>query len=198
MQITKIEQQKRKTNRFNLEIDDEFCCGVDEALILELDLYKGKNITDKDIQTIREADNYKNCLNKAFTLLAIRMNSEIEIRKKLITKYSNDSVNKTIDRLKELGYVDDNLFVKSWVNSRECSRGVFMLKKELHQKGIHKDLIDEYFNNRDKENEFNNALHLVEKKRWPEMAREERFQKIGNYLSRRGFDYETIKKVINQ
>ena len=72
MKITKLEQQKRKVNRFNLEIDDEFCCGVDEALITELGLYLGKEVDDKDIKTIKETDDYKKCLNKAFTLLAIR------------------------------------------------------------------------------------------------------------------------------
>ena len=41
MQITKIEVQKKKQNRFNIYINDEFAFGVDEATLLKFSLTKG-------------------------------------------------------------------------------------------------------------------------------------------------------------
>lgn len=197
MKITKLDKQKKTAGRYSLDVDNKFCCGIDEALIVELGIFQGKEVTEQELGKIKDADDYKKCMNKAFTLLSIRMNSEVELRKKLILKYSKISVNKTILRLKELGYIDDVLFINNWIGSREISRGKFLLTRELSQKGIDKKLIDNYFESRDKEMEVKNALDLINKKKWPEMTREERYQKIGGYLSRRGFDYETIKKVIN-
>ena len=40
MQITKIEVQKKKQNRFNIYINDEFAFGVDEATLLSLEQQK--------------------------------------------------------------------------------------------------------------------------------------------------------------
>jgi regulatory protein len=198
MKITKLEPQKRKAGRYNLEVDDKFSCGLDEALITELNLYVGKEITDKVLRKIQETDDYHKCLNKAFSLVSIRMNSENELRKKLAKKFGYKTINKVISRLKELDYVNDEFFVKNWIQARENSRGRYLLKKELRQKGIEKELIDKFLVSRNSETELENARLAMTKKKWPEMTRDEKYQKIGGFLARRGFDYETIKQVINE
>lgn len=198
MKITKLEPQKNHASRYNLEIDDKFECGMDEALITELDLYVSKEIVGSTLDKIRESDDYYKCLNKGFLLISIRMNAENELKKKLIKHFSYQTVNKVLIRLKELNYVNDEVFVKNWVSTREGNRGMYLLKKELLNKGIGKDLIESFFVNRSKETELENAKRAISRKRLEGLTKEEKYQKIGSFLSRRGFDYETIKRAIDE
>lgn len=198
MKITKLEPQKNHASRYNLEIDDKFECGMDEALITELDLYVSKEIVGSTLDKIRESDDYYKCLNKGFLLISIRMNAENELKKKLIKHFSYQTVNKVLIRLKELNYVNDEVFVKNWVSTREGNRGMYLLKKELLNKGIGKDLIESFFVNRSKETELENAKRAISRKRLGGLTKEEKYQKIGSFLSRRGFDYETIKRAIDE
>lgn len=49
-----------------------------------------------------------------------------------------------LDRFGELGYVDDEAFARSWVESRQRTRGLAapMLRRELREKGIDPQTID--------------------------------------------------------
>ena len=49
-----------------------------------------------------------------------------------------------LDRYTELGYIDDGLFARSWVESRQRSRGLAgsALRRELREKGIDAAIID--------------------------------------------------------
>ena len=49
-----------------------------------------------------------------------------------------------LDRFTELGYIDDAVFARSWVDSRQRSRGLAgsALRRELREKGIDPEIID--------------------------------------------------------
>ncbi len=49
-----------------------------------------------------------------------------------------------LDRFTELGYIDDAVFARSWVESRQRSRGLAesALRRELRDKGIDAEIID--------------------------------------------------------
>jgi regulatory protein len=197
MKITALKNQK-KGSRLNLEIDGKFCCGIDDSLVVELGLHSGREIDQDLLEKIKREDEYQKCLKKAFDILAIRLNSEKEIRIKLLKKFNYPTVKRVIERLIELRYINDEYFVKSWVESRERGRGAFVLKRELKQKGISEDLINSQFSDRDKENDLENARELIKKKKYDSLEGEERYKKIAGFLARRGFDYEIIKQLINK
>lgn len=201
MKITKIEQQKRKPLRCNLYLDNVFFIGINANLITDLDLYQGKEISPTEKAEIEGKEDYGQCLAKAYTYLSIRQQSEKELRTKLYKKYSLKSINLVINRLKELNYIDDLKFAKAWIEQRQSNRGPKMLKLELINKGIAKETIEKMLGTevRNKDNELENALNLVEKKKWSQnMTKDEQYTKIGGYLARRGFDYEIIKRVIKE
>lgn len=49
-----------------------------------------------------------------------------------------------LDRYTELGYIDDAVFARSWVESRQRARGLAgsALRRELREKGIDQEIID--------------------------------------------------------
>jgi regulatory protein len=50
-----------------------------------------------------------------------------------------------LNRLTELGYIDDSAFARAWVESRQRSRGLAAsaLRRELREKGIDREMIDQ-------------------------------------------------------
>ncbi len=196
--ITKIENQKNK-DRKNIYIDDKFSFGVSEILIIDYDLFVGKEISEKDIIRYKEGDNKQKCLEKSYRLLSIRPRSEKELRDKLRERFKEGKINECINKLKDYGYIHDQEFARIWVNDRRKQRGKKALSFELYRKGIEKDTIKEILSNINPEDEFKTALDLVKSKgKFKELSKEKAYKKIGNFLSSRGFSYEIIKKVIQK
>ncbi len=56
----------------------------------------------------------------------------------------HDAAEQALDRYTELGYIDDAVFARSWVESRQRARGLAgsALRRELREKGIDAEVID--------------------------------------------------------
>ncbi len=198
MRITEISEQKNKKNRCNIAIDGNFYCGIESSLIIDLDLFSGKQIDEECLNKICDAETYQKCLNNAFIIISIRMNSENEIRQKLSRKYTVETINKVVERLAELSYIDDELFAREWVSSHKKSRGKRCLRQELFQKRINKDIIEMALSDYTVEEEQASAKRLVEKKKLLNQTNDDNHQKMYSLLSRKGFDYAIIKAIIDQ
>lgn len=117
----------------------------------------------------------------------------------------------TLERLAELGYVDDAAFTRWWAEQRDrhAPRGRRMLEAELRQRGVPRDVIEAHRAEHDAPQRApeDGGLPGTE----PERAREalERHlrgrpmpddpkarQRIGMFLMRRGFDPETVRATI--
>jgi regulatory protein len=195
MKITKLEGQKNR-KRFNLEIDGSFYAGIDQSLVSDYDLYVGKDITGKELIEIKNENTFRQGLKKAFSLLETRMNSEIELERKLRRKFDFTATKKVIKRLKELGYINDEVFAENWVKDRGRTRGQFMLRSELRQKGVDNNIIEAAIEGRDLDEVVRNATELVTKKKWDVEDKWKKRKLVTNYLSRRGYNYNVIEKVI--
>src|SRR3990167_10049603 len=94
---------------------------------------------------------YERLMNAVIRFVSFRPRSEKEIRdfltKKIIKwKVSDDLLlNKVIDRMEDLGYIDDKKFADWWVEQRTRFRpkGNRVIEYELYQKGIAKDIISD-------------------------------------------------------
>ncbi len=84
----------------------------------------------------------------AFLLLKFRLRSENELIRRLEKKkFSAQIIKKTLFFLKEKGFIDDNYFAKTWIESRvKRPLGLRRLKQELIIKGIDKSIIDNQIN----------------------------------------------------
>jgi SOS response regulatory protein OraA/RecX len=83
-------------------------------------------------------------LRSAARFLEMRSRSIDEVRRHLTTAgYRADLVDSAVARLTELGMLDDGVFARAWVQSRDRARprGEQALRRELNLKGIDRDLI---------------------------------------------------------
>jgi len=142
--------------------------------------------------------------NKALKFLSYRPRSEKEIRDKLKRKkVSEEIINKIISRLKENNFINDEEFVKWWIEQRTTfkPRSVRLIKIELKQKGIGQELIEETIGHLPSTiDDLESAKKLIEKRlpRYKNLSRDEKFQKIARFLSSKGFSYDIIKEIFKE
>lgn len=142
---------------------------------------------------------------KSLKFLSYRPRSEKEVRDNLLKKKASETiVDLIIKKLKEQRFLDDEEFTRWWIEQRTLVKpiGKRLIKVELTRKGIDKELVDEMFN--DVQNlvhdELDLARELVQRRvnKYKGMNRQKIYQRLGGFLSRRGFDYDTIKKAIDE
>jgi regulatory protein len=144
-------------------------------------------------------------LSLVYRYLTIRNRSEKEIRDYLLKKNADpDIIDAIVGRLYEQKFLDDEAFARGWIRSRAMfrPRGKRMLQMELQQKGIDKELILKVLSepNEDVPDELTQAKNLIQK-RVEKLQGEPRqviYQKVGAFLGRRGYGWDTIKKAIDQ
>lgn len=214
-EITKIKAQKNK-KRVNIYLDGKFAFPLDADNFLKAGLKVGQELSEKQVEDLIFKNEFQKLLDKVLRLISHRPRSEKEVRdylKKKIWKleFGNwkfhkskvDVKKKLIDEvmraLKKQKLIDDKAFVAWWVEQRSTfrPRGKFGLTMELRQKGIDKTIIKKAI---DKVDELSLATKLAQKKlkAYKNLTREEFYQKMTAFLSRRGFSWETIKTVIDE
>ncbi|OGH37891.1 MAG: hypothetical protein A3B44_03820 [Candidatus Levybacteria bacterium RIFCSPLOWO2_01_FULL_38_21] len=146
-------------------------------------------------------DEFEKFYNKTLRFLSYRPRSEKELRDKLKKKKtSGEIINKIILRLKENNFINDEEFVKWWIEQRTTfkPRSFRLIKMELKQKGVSNDLIEKVIDDlRLTIDDLKSAKKLIQKRlsRYKNLPREKKFQKIARFLSSRGFDYDIIKEI---
>ena len=213
-EVTAIEPQKKKDDRFNIFADGKFAFGLDAETVVKSGLKVGQEISRKEIEKLVFENEIKKLMEKALHFLSFRPRSERELCNHLETKISKRlrfgacdlefSTDRIIDdvlaRLKHLGYIDDVEFAKWWVGQRQTHspRGARLIRSELFQKGVSQEIIDKILPD-DEEGEVGRALKTAKKKlRSYDLKSKESKQKMGQYLARRGFDWETIKETLDR
>ena len=202
--ITAISPQKKHRNRYSIFVDNQFYAGVDAAVVEQLNLKKGLEVDSAKLATILEQEEYQRAKTYLFRLLSRRLYSCAEVRKKLNDRgYEPELIEKIITEFINQDWLDDTQFATQWVESRIRfkPRGIALIRRELIQKGIAKEVITEVLAKyTDSEAEFDRALTALKKKKnyTTEPDRIKRKRKIYAYLARRGFNPDTINQVMNQ
>ena len=142
-------------------------------------------------------------LNIAFFYLKFRPRTIKETRDHLYKKvktthWSHEAVDKVINHLIELKFLDDKVFIDFLVRSRTATKvkGIYAIKQELNRFGVERKLIDEYFANTEINEEELAKKALT--RRWEiikTLPKQKRFEKVISFLQRRGFNYDTSKKA---
>lgn len=144
-------------------------------------------------------DQFEKFFAQSLKFLSYRPRSEKEVRDKLVSKKTpEDIIEKVIIKLKENKFLNDKDFTEWFVRSRLSSRpkSARVIKMELKQKGIDKDLIETQNFGQDLESAKKLVLKKIEK--YKSFEKKEIYNKLGAYLARRGYDWDTIKNAIDE
>lgn len=198
--ITRIKPQKNK-KRVNVYLDNKFAFGLDLDNYMKLGLKVGQKVTDKKVEEMVNKAEFQKTLDKLLRFATLRPRSEKEIKDRLIKYKAHDSLHKKLfNKLKRLDLLDDEKFAKWWVEQRLQFRFKSRreLEYELRIKGVNSELVNQLISelvNQEKEIEM--AKKLIEKKkyRWEILPAMERKKKIREFLGRKGFGWDVVRKV---
>ncbi len=119
------------------------------------------------------------------------------LRKKEVPVEVAESV---LDRMTEVGLVDDAAFAEAWVSSRQARRHLSRtaLRQELVRKGVERNEIDIALEHVGPEDEYLAALELAEKRARSTsgLGRQVRYRRLVGALARKGFSSEICRRVI--
>lgn len=108
--------------------------------------------------------------------------------------------NRVLDRMEEIGLVDDAAFARDWVESRQQRRQLSRraLRHELQHKGVDRDDIEEALAGVDGDDEYEAARALAARKArgMTGLAHEVRVRRIVGALARRGFSSGLTSRVV--
>ena len=140
--------------------------------------------------------------NNAYALLRQRPRSEFEIRSRLKLKgYDSEIVEYVVEGLRRAGEIDDARFAKLWVESRMHLNpvGDVVLKHELKEKGVADPIIEATLAEKaGAYDEYEVAFTMAQEQfgRLKKLDRRKAMKRVYDFLLRRGFKYETVRKIV--
>ncbi len=137
-------------------------------------------------------------LDSGLRFLAGRSHSREELRRKLARKgFESDEIDGALDRLTELGYLDDAAFARAVVRRRSTSRGPAALAAELSAKGISRAAVAEALSGFDAGSQLEAATRLAERlyADKPVPGYQEMLNRIGGKLVRRGYSPSIVREA---
>lgn len=129
-------------------------------------------------------------LNYAVYMLSRRPLTEKMLIKKLSEKeYTDDDIIKAVERMRELGALNDTLYANMYMNSQiKKGYGKNRIKMNLRAKGVEKDIIDTLEINAD----IDIIKKLIHKKLSGIISDRKQNDKAIAMLMRKGFTYDDI------
>ena len=138
--------------------------------------------------------------DRALKYLLIRQRSVKEIHAYLLKKnYEQNDIDEAIKRLIELKFLNDDDFTRVFIENRQRKgKSKRSIEFELKLKGVSKDQSEEILESA--KSDYKTALEFITKrtKQYDRFEREEKQKKIISRLRSRGYDWETISKVLKK
>jgi regulatory protein len=199
--ITSIKPQKNK-KRVNVYLDGKFGFGLDLETFVKLRLRVEQELSDEETEKIVKKSEFQSVYDKMLRFASLRPRSEKEYNSWLRKHKVHKSLhNELFNRLKRLDFVNDKRFAAWWIEQRQQFRpkSKRILNQELRVKGINKEIIDEVLKEEEID-EISAAKRVLTKKKymWKKYQGFEKRVKMSNFLARKGYSWDTIRKVVGE
>jgi len=205
-QVTSIVPSPRKPGRFDVEIDGLPTATVSIEAIERFGIATGGVIDERTAVAILREVGILQTYDRALNMLAARGRASAELRRLLIRKGEPaDQVDIAIERLVNVGFLDDAAFARQFARSKGVSGGLSRrrLQQELGRRGVNRETgseaIETVFNEEGVDEEA--AIERVARKKLRSLASLDaptRRRRLYSFLARRGYDSDDIGRVIRE
>ena len=196
MTITNVVPKRKGLSA--LYIDGEFAVKIDTETFLISKFSVGSQIDDEQLKELIESSNTKRAKEKALWLISYRDHSKKELEEKVRNSCDRDSAKKAVERLEELGLVNDEKFARNYaeqlLNVKHLSKKG--AKYKLMEKGIDRDLADMILD----EIYFDPQEHIrvIIQSKYRNLDDEKTRRRAVSALQRKGYGWSDIKSVIDE
>lgn len=199
MTITQLQETKK--GRFSVFVDGEFLFSVHkDTFLTRQELALSRQITVEALEEIRLADELLSCKEKALTLLEYSSHSAGRLAEKLRRHYPPETVEQVVQRLRELGLLDDldygRRLAADLLNLRGYSLG--RVRQTLYQRRLDKETIDQVMGELSEIDQIAPIVALVNKKYLQKLREPRGREKVAAALQRRGYRYDEIREALSQ
>lgn len=145
--ITNI--KKISSNKYKLIIDKEAYLVYDDILI-KYNLLSNKEINDEVFKNIISSQEFYDLYYKIIKFIAYKLRTETEIKRKLNSLHaSKNNIQLIIDRLHSEGYLNEDMYIKCYVNDAVNLRldGPNKIIQDLKKLNMPEDKVYKYLSN---------------------------------------------------
>ena len=178
-------------------MDGEFAFALFLETAVRAGLRKGMDLSGLDLSKIAREDEQKYAMDAALSFIAFQMRSRKEVCDKLKQRdVAPETVDLTIGRLEELGYLNDRNYAAQYADELKERMGKRGIRQKLFEKGIDREIIDETLETL---GDFSDVIRSQADRLFQKYGNAGDYktaQKVIRTLLNRGFDLDEIKNAV--
>jgi len=170
---------------------------VDAATFDSSYYFVGREISDEELEALLALSRRNRTRSRALYYLSGRDYAAKELKRKLSRSSDKETADEVVDRLAEVGLVDDSAYAerlaRSFANYRLYPRRRIM--GALREKGISREDAETALEKLDTD-DLQIALALIRKKYYNKTRDETGREKVAAALARSGFGFDTVRRAM--
>ena len=196
-----------KKKYIHITFNQSYKIKLSEDSYVQFPLVLGDKLNEQEYEKLEDLVLFDQCFQKAMRLVSYSPQSRKLLKRKLSGKnfFSSPVIEKVLEKLSSLGYVNDEQFCKLFVEQKKNHPdwGELKIRHKLQEYGIAPELVNKYFAPEQvcQEQEYIKASKTLAK-RWKSFSSKETLakkrQKAINFLKRKGFKMPIIFNVLEE
>lgn len=203
MQVVNINYSESK-EVFEVVFEDETKLLLNYNIFEKYKVSVDMDFSENEILEMKYFSDIERAKSRAINYISGKLKTKYEVRLKLKENgFAEDVIDEVLDILEKEEYLNDKVYCEIFIEDKKKLNGYGKnkIKSLLIQKGISKNIFEDFLNEFEYDEEFDNALKMGIKKLELLSNEEDNFkkkQKIINYLTYRGFGFDVINDVLKE
>ena len=203
MQVVNINYSKSK-EVFEVVFEDETKLLLNYNIFEKYKVSVDMDFSEAEILEMKYFSDIERAKSRAINYISGKLKTKYEVRLKLKENdFAEDIIDEVLDILENEEYLNDRVYCEIFIEDKKKLNGYGKnkIKTLLIQKGVSKNIFEDFLDEFEYDEEFDNALKMGIKKLNLLSNEEDNFkkkQKIINYLAYRGFGFDVINDVLRE
>lgn len=195
----KLTAQQGRGQKIHILIDGEYRLTVTRDFWASQSVHSGDELTDAEFAAFCEAAGSCRAFNAAVDILSRRDHSAKELERKVARRSGTDFAREAVERLEELGYVDDERYAQNLAQElyERRNMGKRRIEQELRERGVDRDIISACTQELDGD-DVERITDLLNTKFHGKFLDEKGRRRTFNALIRLGYGYSDIRTAMRQ
>jgi regulatory protein len=195
-EITRVRERRGRARIF---VDGEFWAEIDADVAVERGLREGAALALEELEAARVAGERALAMNRALHFLGYRARSRSEVRGRLRRYgYGEETVGAVIERLEELGYLDDEEFARTVVREKARRYGPRRVSADLRRSGVDAELAQDIVEEEFAERSEVEAARSAAARRYNRRGSDAEARRVYGFLMRRGYSADVCAEVARE
>lgn len=197
-----IKFKKLSGSKYKVFFSNGLSITIHEDIILKYNMIVNKYIDSEQLELIQKDNTNYMIYDLVLKYIKVKLRCEKEIREYLKKKnVEDDLVNDIIDKLKNDGYLNSDVYIKAYIydNFNINNIGPLKIKRELISLGFNEEQIDEEISKLDRNDILIKLNRMIDKK----INQTKNYsgyilrKKIIEYFKDKGFELSDIEDILN-